>query len=181
MTKSIGSVTMWIVAGLYGGYLAPNVLKWYWWRLNGFGYFAGMISGVAAALVFPLVLPEMTAINGFPFILIISMIASVATGYMTKPEDDETLKKFYTTVRPWGFWGPVYEKVVKDNPDFVRNTNFKRDMVNVAVGIVWQLSLALTPIYFVIREYRYMFVAIIVAMMTSLFLKFNWYNKLEND
>lgn len=181
MTESIGSVTMWIVAGLYGGYLAPNVLKWYWWRLNGFGYFAGMISGVASALAFPLVFPEMTAINSFPFILMISTVASVAVSYISKPENDETLKKFYTTVRPWGFWGPVYEKVVKDDPQFARNTNFKRDMVNVGIGIIWQLSLAIIPIYFIIREYKAMWITIGITAVTSVFLKFNWYNKLEND
>jgi OPA family glycerol-3-phosphate transporter-like MFS transporter len=31
------------------------VLKWYWWRLNGMGYFWGMISGILCALFFPLI------------------------------------------------------------------------------------------------------------------------------
>jgi solute:Na+ symporter, SSS family len=181
MTESIGSVTMWIVAGLYGGYLAPNVLKWYWWRLNGFGYFAGMISGVVAALAFPSLLPEMTAINSFPFILIISAIASIVASYCSNPEDEETLKAFYKTIRPWGFWKPVYEMVIKDDPEFKRNKDFKRDMVNVGVGIIWQLSLAIIPIYFIIREHKAMWITIGVTVITSVFLKFNWYNKLEKD
>ena len=122
-----------------------------------------------------------TAINSFPFILIISAIASIIVSYCSRPENEETLKKFYSTVRPWGFWGPVYDKVVKDNPDFVRNKNFKRDMVNVAVGIIWQLSLALIPIYFIIREYKTVWIIAGVTVITSAFLKFNWYNKLEND
>ena len=181
MTESIGSVTMWIVAGLYGGYLAPNVLKWYWWRLNGFGYFAGMISGVVAALAFPLLLPKMTAINSFPFILIISAIASIIASYCSIPEDEKTLKAFYKTVRPWGFWRPVYEMVIKDDPEFKRNKDFKRDMVNVGIGIIWQLSLAIIPIYFIIREYKSMWITVCVTVVTSVFLKFNWYNKLESD
>lgn len=181
MTKSIGSVTMWLVAGLYGGYLAPNVLKWYWWRLNGMGYFAGMVTGVVAALAFPMFLPKMTAINSFPFILVISGIASVVVSLATKPENEETLKKFYSNVRPWGFWGPVYKMVLKDNPDFQRNKNFKRDMVNIAVGIIWQLSLAVMPVYFVIKEFKLMFMTMAVTAVTSVFLKFNWYNKLEKD
>jgi len=37
--ESINQVTLWIVSALYGGYTASNVLKWYWWRLNGYGYF----------------------------------------------------------------------------------------------------------------------------------------------
>jgi Na+/proline symporter len=134
MTKSIGSITNWLVAGLWGGYVAPNVLKWYWWRLNGLGYFAGMIAGMVMALLFPMVLPEMSAIASFPFILIASTLAAIVTSIYTHPEDEETLKKFYTTVRPWGFWKPVHDRVIAENPDFKRNTNFKRDMVNIAVG-----------------------------------------------
>ena len=42
---SINQVTQWIVNGLYGGYTAPNILKWHWWRFNGYGYFWGMAAG----------------------------------------------------------------------------------------------------------------------------------------
>lgn len=180
-TRSIGSVTMWLVAGLYGGYLAPNVLKWYWWRLNGLGYFAGMATGVAAALAFPVFFPKLTAINSFPFILVISGIACVAVSLLTKPEDEETLKKFYSTVRPWGFWEPVHQMVLKDNPNFVRNRDFKRDMVNVGVGIIWQFTMPVLTIYFVIREYRAMFITIAVTIATSVFLHYNWFKKLEKN
>ena len=48
---SVNSVVLWIVSGLWGGYTASNVLKWYWWRFNGFGYFWGMITGISSALV----------------------------------------------------------------------------------------------------------------------------------
>ena len=181
MTRSIGSITAWLVAGLWGGYVAPNVLKWYWWRLNGFGYFAGMISGIILALCFPVVFPNLSAINSFPFILVISVIAAVIASLLTPPEDEETLKKFYTTVRPWGFWKPVYDKVIAENPDFKRNTNFKRDMVNIVVGIAWQSSLTLIPIYFAIRKHDGFWISVVVCAITWVFLHKNWYCKLEDD
>ncbi|MBN1456395.1 MAG: Na+:solute symporter [Sedimentisphaerales bacterium] len=181
MTESIGTVTMWIVAGLFGGYLAPNVLKWYWWRLNGIGYFAGMISGVTVALVLPLILPELSALNGFPFILIISGLASVLVSLYTRPENDEVLKKFYSQVRPWGFWKPIHDKVMLETPEFRKNTNFKRDMINTLVGVAWQTSLPLIAIYFVIRKYDGLCISIAVLIVTSIFLKKNWYNKLEEN
>ncbi|MHC5121551.1 MAG: sodium:solute symporter family protein [Planctomycetota bacterium] len=170
MTKSIGSITNWLVAGLWGGYVAPNVLKWYWWRLNGLGYFAGMIAGMVMALLFPMVLP-----------LIASTLAAIVTSIYTHPEDEETLKKFYTTVRPWGFWKPVHDRVIAENPDFKRNTNFKRDMVNIAVGITWQSSLTLIPIYFAIRKHDGFWISVAVCAATWVFLHKNWYCKLEDD
>ena len=42
---------MWIVGALYGGYVMANVLKWYWWRFNGYGYFWGMVTGIGAAMI----------------------------------------------------------------------------------------------------------------------------------
>ena len=50
---SVNSVVLWIVSGLWGGYTASNVLKWYWWRFNGYGYFWGMVTGIAASLILP--------------------------------------------------------------------------------------------------------------------------------
>jgi Na+/proline symporter len=41
MAKSVNDILQWIVGGLYGGYVAANCLKWYWWRFNANGFFWG--------------------------------------------------------------------------------------------------------------------------------------------
>jgi Na+/proline symporter len=41
LVESLNELIQWIVAALYGGYTAANILKWYWWRFNGYGYFWG--------------------------------------------------------------------------------------------------------------------------------------------
>jgi Na+/proline symporter len=187
MTKSVNTVTQWIVAGLWGGYTAPNILKWYWWRFNGMGYFGGMMSGIAAALVLPLIFPDAKLwdlqrdMAIFPIILGISAIASVVVSLLTEPDDQEVLKKFYKQVRPWGFWGPIRQMVLREDPSFKPNKNFGRDMVNVAVGIVWQLTLVLIPTYLLIRNYKNMWASVAVLAATSIFLKKCWYDKLETD
>ena len=100
---SINNVVLWITAALWGGYTAPNVLKWYWWRFNGYGYFWGMLSGILAALFLPMLNLEILhqkpllnnfSMNAFPIILLISAIGSVLGTLLTPAEDDETLKKF---------------------------------------------------------------------------------------
>ncbi|MBN1155821.1 Na+:solute symporter [candidate division KSB1 bacterium] len=180
MSQSINSVMQWIVSGLWGGYTAPNVLKWYWWRFNGYGYFWGMISGIIAALLFPIFLPDLMALKTFPFIFLISLAAAFIASYATAPEKDDILKKFYTSVRPWGFWKPIHEKVVAENPDFKKNNGFARDMLNVAVGIVWQITLVTIPVYLIIENFKGLWISIAVLIVTSVFLKYNWVNKLEN-
>jgi len=178
---SIDSMTKWIVASLYGGYTAANILKWIWWRFNGYGYFWGMLSGIAASLVIPLVFPDSSALNTFPLILIISSVGCVAGSLLTDPDNEEVLKEFYSSVRPWGFWEPIYQKVLAENPAFKKNRNFKRDMMNCSVGIAWQMSMVVMPIYLVIREFVSMSIAFVVFAATTVFLKIYWYDKLEEE
>jgi len=184
--KSIHQITMWIVSGLWGGYVAPNVLKWYWWRFNGYGFFWGMVSGMGAAMILPLALGNPDVLFGiqtnlalFPLVLIISTAASIIGTLTTAPEKDGVLMDFYKKVRPWGLWRPIYEKVKAVDPDFERNKDFSRDMVNVIVGIVWQMTFVMIPIYLVIRQFTGMYISISILAVTSIFLKFNWYDKLE--
>ena len=59
--EDVNSLLQWIVSGLYGGYVASNLLKWYWWRFNGHGYFWGMLAGLVPALIFPKMFPDTLA------------------------------------------------------------------------------------------------------------------------
>ena len=99
--------------------------------------------------------------------------------FLTPPESDEVLMRFYRAVKPWGLWKPVREKVLKASPSFVPNGDFKRDMVNVVVGTIWQVTLMSAPVFLVIREWESFFIALAVMVVTSLILKFNWWDKLE--
>jgi Na+/proline symporter len=190
--ESINQIALWIVASLWGGYTAANVLKWYWWRFNGYGYFWGMVSGIATSLILTVLdnfnlmnflhdwpLPNNPSMNAFPLIFLNSIIGCFVATLITKPESDEVLMRFYHNVRPWGFWKPVLQKVKLVDPQFEANKNFKRDMVNVLVGMSWQITLMATPVFLVLRDFTSFGICIAVLVVTSLILKFNWWNKLE--
>ncbi|MEJ5352335.1 MAG: sodium:solute symporter family protein [Melioribacteraceae bacterium] len=179
LAQSVNQVTLWIVNGLWGGYTAANVLKWYWWRLNGYGYFWGMVIGIACALLMPVLFPNLPALNAFPYVLAVSVIGSILGSYLTEPEPDEVLMKFYVRVRPWGLWKPIRKKVEERFPEFKSDANFKRDIFNVAVGIIWQTTLLAAPMYLVIKEYKYLVITLVITLITSVILKFTWWNKLE--
>jgi hypothetical protein len=98
--------------------------------------------------------------------------------YLTAPDDPQLLRRFYRQVRPWGFWSPIEQQVRTDDPSFRPNCDMNRDMVNCAVGIVWQVALCLIPVYTVIRRFDALAGALVVAGATSLVLKLNWYDKL---
>ena len=191
---SINSLTLWITSALFGGYVASNFLKWIWWRFNGWGYFWGMFSGlIIASLQFLLdqnkgsfsqdsllfELSHMQAIYLFPIIFIVSLTGSFLGTFLSEPTDMKTLKSFYKTVRPWGWWGPIYKELLKEDGKLNKNTNFWNDMFNCAVGIVWQSSMIVMPIYFVIRDYPKGLIALSVFVITSLILKFTWLDRVK--
>lgn len=180
LISSINDIMQWIFGALFGGYAASNLLKWHWWRFNAYGYFWGMMSGLLASLALPLAFPEMQPLYAFPYLLLAGTLGSVLGSLLTKPEPDDILMSFYSKVRPWGFWGPIKEKVLAQDSNFKVNKDLPRDMFNIAVGMVWQISLVVMPIYLVIRELDMMFWAFMVAALTSFILKKNWYDKLED-
>ena len=181
MVESINQVTLWIVSALYGGYTASNVLKWYWWRLNGHGYFWGMISGIAASMILPVTFPSLPAIMSFPPIFGISLVGCIIGSFLTEPEEDAVLMKFYMQVHPWGFWKPVISKVHQFYPEFQSNKKFKLDMFNVVVGIIWQVSLVIFPMALVSKEYPSLVFICLSILITSIILKFTWWNKLDES
>jgi len=185
LATSITEVMMWIVGALYGGYVMANVLKWYWWRFNGYGYFWGMMTGILSAMFAPDVAKIIlghsvsNALYLFPFIFGISVAGSLLGTWLTPPEDESVLKIFYRKVNPWGAWGPIREKVLREDGAFKPNPNFYRDTINVAAGIVWQLCLTALPIYLVLRQWSWCGGIAGILIVTTVFIKFNWYDKLE--
>lgn len=191
---SINSLTLWITSALFGGYVAANFLKWVWWRFNGWGYFWGMFSGlIIASLEFVLeqnkanftdgtllhTISQMQAIYLFPVILAFSTLGCILGTFLSKPTDMEVLKSFYTNVRPWGWWKPVYSLLKKEEATFDKNNDFWKDMLNCAIGIVWQSSMIVLPIFFIIRDYPKAIVSLVVFLATSIILKYTWLDKVR--
>jgi len=191
---SINSITLWITSALYGGYVAANFLKWTWWRFNGWGYFWGMTSGLFVATLQFLLdqnkgnfetgtwlyeVSQIPAIYMFPFIFIVSLLGSFLGTLLTPATPMETLKAFYANVRPWGWWKPVYNALQKDDSAVTQNKDFVSDMLNCVVGVVWQSSMILLPIYFLIRDFPKTWTALLVFGITTLILKFTWLDKVK--
>ncbi|MBL3655772.1 sodium:solute symporter family protein [Fulvivirga sediminis] len=179
--EDINSVLQWIVSALYGGYIAANVLKWHWWRFNGAGYFWGMAAGIIASMVFPVVFPYTLPLYYFPLTLLVSVVGCIVGTFSAPPAEDNVLIEFYRSVRPWGFWRPVHQMVVAKDPGFEKNQHFKRNALNVVVGIIWQTSLTIIPIYIILREELPLLISVIILFITMLILKKNWYDKLDKE
>lgn len=178
--QSINSLTLWITSALYGGYAAANALKWIWWRFNGYGYFWGMIGGLLGATFLPPLFPDVIAIYLFPIILALSLAGCFIGTYLRPAEQEAVLKHFYKETKPWGFWKPIREKVMAEDPDFQPNRSFGRDSFNILVGIVWQMSLTVMPIYLLIKQSTHLTVTFLIFLVTTWLLKRYWWDGLED-
>ncbi|HVY84010.1 MAG TPA: sodium:solute symporter family protein [Caulobacterales bacterium] len=189
---SINDILLWITSGLYGGYTAANVIKWYWWRMNGWGYCAGMAVGIISALalakpewltflaLFGVDPAQVTALNAFPAVFALCVLACILGSYAAPATDMERLKDFYRKTRPWGFWQPVHRACEAETPGIARNKRFWLDAFNVVVGVIWQTAITASPIFLVIQEWTKFAVAIAIVAACSIILKFSWYDTLED-
>ena len=176
--QSINSLTVWITSALYGGYAAANVLKWIWWRFNGYGYFWGMVGGLIGATFIPPLFPDVSAIYLFPVILLISLAGCLLGTILTPANDMDVLEGFYRKTKPWGFWGPVRDHLLSKDPSFQPNTALGRDVFNILVGIVWQMTLVVMPMYLLIRQSTALAIAFALFLLTTWLLKRFWWDRL---
>ena len=178
-TKDINSILQWIVSGLLGSYVVSNAIRWHWWRFNGYGYFWGMITGLICALTFRQIF-DFLDLYWFPLMFIISAAGAIIGTLTTKPTDEDTLKKFYKNVRPWGFWKPVHDKVIAEDPEFGKDSTFKRDMMNVGLGIILQTLLVLLPMFIVLLKTIPIIICTVIILIVGYILKKTWWDKLTD-
>ena len=179
--KDVNDILQWIVSGLYGSYVAANLLKWYWWRFNGSGFFWGMVGGLIPALSFRFIFDGVLDLYTFPLMLLISFLGCIIGTYSAPPVDEKILMNFYKTVKPWGFWEPIKRKVMKNDPSFVPNNDFSKDLLNIVIGIVWQTSLVILPIYLVLMEKLPFIITLIIVLVSTAILKKTWFDKLPSN
>jgi len=185
---SLNTLTLWITSALYGGYACANMLKWIWWRFNGYGYFGGMLAGLIASTV--LLFGKGAILSGlgiegpvpdiyfFPAILLFSLLGCLIGTYASPPDDRAAVKKFYRQTRPWGWWGPIREEVMREDPSFVPNRDLGRDVFNIVTGMIWQMAQVVIPIYLMIRDHVQLAIWAMLLFVTTWLLKRYWWDRL---
>lgn len=180
---SINTAFLWIFGTLAAGILPPNVLRWYWWRLNGYGYAAGVFSGMALSLgqVFldtAYLSQPLPLYIGFPIIALASTVITIVVSLMTSPTDLQTLKKFYRKVQPAGAWGPARDAVLADEPGFRKQSPFARDAFNTIVAMIGITSLYVSMLYLVLHRLSVGISLVVIAALSAFTLYFTWYKHL---
>ena len=179
---SINTMFTWIMATLGAGVLIPNVMRWYWPRLNGYGYFAGTMTGMVLSLV--QVLLEKAGLFSqpiyvtFPGLALVVMIVTIIVSFATPETEMETLKQFFRTVQPAGLWGKVSRAVMQADPQFRKETPFSIDLLVVSLAVPWLVILYTTPVLLVMGRTRQALIGGIVLAILSMILFAVWWPNL---
>jgi glycerol-3-phosphate acyltransferase PlsY len=166
--------------GLGSGMIIPLFLRWYWWRFNGYGFAAGTIAGSIAAYAAVLLLPGATEWITFSVVSITSLIAAILVALFTRQTPDSVLINFYSVTKPFGIWEPVRRKCTGIDLAEVKTEN-KRDIVATAITIIWQLSLFITMMMLILKEWNTFIITAMICVISSILLYRRWYRYLRVD
>ncbi len=176
--KSIAHIWNWMMMELGAGIVMPNVLRWYWWRMNGWGYSAGTIVGIVLSLV-ALFCPGIPVYYVFPSVCAASLLAAVGASLATRPVERETLVSFYRSVRPFGLWRPIRERSGLSSAELAASSErLAITILNVLVGMLGIAGLYLFPMYLVGHWYLKSALWFGLAVAAAIVLKHTWYRRL---
>lgn len=181
---SINSIWLWMQLGLAASMLLPNVLRWHWWRMNGWGYAAGsLLSCLLSLLVFfwkqiPALVaihPEPVPYVYTPFVYAVSLFGAVVVSLVTRPVDPSTLDEFYRRVRPRGIWGKVAIRVGPLPGLQGVDDSATRVITNVLLGGAAIMSTYFGVFYLIGHWFAYAGICAGIACAAAVLLWFTWY------
>ncbi|TWT35633.1 Sodium/glucose cotransporter [Posidoniimonas corsicana] len=190
-----------VLAGMYGATASVYWGQWWWWRVNFWSWLTAMVGGpciyvlLGGISVFghrmPGLLSSLTsweetratsesAAQGMDMLqaalsMALTCTAWVVATLITRPEPMPKLVAFYQQAKPMGFWNPVRERCLRENPQFRAPPRgiLLRGMLAAAVGALTLIAGVLTAsVWFVGRWAEgFLYMATAVAMAV-------WFSKL---
>ncbi|MCD6117644.1 sodium:solute symporter [bacterium] len=178
--KNINEIWGWITMSIGAGMIIPTLVRWYWWRLNGYGFAIGTAAGMIAAIIQRIMFPHVPEYVSFAFASSISFAAMLIGTYATRPTDDDVLFEFYKTTRPFGFWRSVRKRFPESLLAKIDTEN-RRDKRAIWLAVPWQLVMFLMWITLIMRQWVYFFelLAVLIALSASLY--FMWFRHLSKE
>jgi len=183
--KNINEIWGWLTLGLGAGLAIPLVLRWYWWRFNGYGFAIGTAAGMLAAIVTKAFIinnidSQLQEYALFLIPSISSLIGCIIGTFTTRPTDLQVIDNFYKVTRPFGFWGIVRKNLPANIQQKIKNEN-RRDIVSTLIAIPWQLTLFMLGITFMMKRWDIFGTLLAVFIVLSIALYFTWFKHLSKE
>lgn len=178
--SNINEIWAWITMGIGAGLLIPQLLRWYWWRFNGYGFAAGVAAGMLAGVITKLTTAQIPEYVSFMISSGASLAGCIAGTYLTRATETSVLENFYKETRPFGFWGKIrnvfpYDirfKIVAEN---------RRDILSIFLAVPWQVILFLFGMMIVFQRWHNAAILLVFLAVLSIGLYLSWFRHLSSE
>jgi SSS family solute:Na+ symporter len=169
---------------------AVLILRWYWSRINIWSEISATIAPIIGFILSKFIIAplfERSCNAGNPFIenegillftTLFTTITWVLATFLTKPENDETLKKFYLQVEPQGAWNSIREKL--------NIAKTKSQIPSLIICWISAVSLTYSTLFLIgkliFQDYFYALINLLVVIISAIILRYFMINtKIFND
>jgi len=160
--------------------LVPSTFRWHWWRFSAKAFVWGMVGTASFIILQKMFYPQLGVVDTLAIDTAASLIITLTAGLAFAPTDKEVLVKFYSKVRPFGFWKPVRLESERRGLVPANDPLPRIDILNGLLTTVFQVSIALIPFYFFLRQWINFSVWISIAIALAVILYFTWYKNLPS-
>jgi SSS family solute:Na+ symporter len=177
---NVNDIWGWLTLAFGSGLFMPLLLRWYWWRFNGYGFAVGTVVGMVTAIGYKLsgiALPEYAS---FLVPAGCSLAGCIVGTLLTAPTPVAVLENFYRTTRPFGAWQHIAAKLPERSQLAITMEN-RRDLISIVIAVPWQLSLFLTGMLLVMKQWQSFLIIFAIFAFLSICLYFTWYRFLSEE
>jgi len=178
---NINDIWGWITMSIGSGLLIPMLLRWYWSRMNGWGFAIGTMSGMVAAIIVKAIAIEgVTEYNMFAVSTSISFLGTILGTLFTKPTEEATLQYFYNKTRPFGTWSRFKSNLSPEESIAVEKEN-RRDIFSTILAVPWQVAFFLLMMSIMFKTWGNVLVLGGIFIGLTIALYFTWFKHLSTD
>ncbi len=160
--------------------LVPATCRWHWWRFSAKAFVWSMVVSAAFIILQKLFFAQWGIVETLAVDTAVSFVVTITIGSLTAPPDMDVLLRFYSKVRPFGFWKPVRLEAEARGLVPVNDPMPRIDILNGFLTAVFQVSLALIPFYLFLREWTWMSIWLCMTLVLGAILYFTWYKNLPS-
>tara|TARA_B100001250_G_scaffold230261_1_gene197663 strand:- start:887 stop:2191 length:1305 start_codon:yes stop_codon:yes gene_type:complete len=178
--SNINEIWGWITMGIGAGMFIPQVIRWYWWRFNGYGYAIGTALGIVSAILTKTFGGHIAEYYSFMIASGASLFGCILGTFLTQATNKDVLLNFYKITRPFGFWGPVKGDVSEEIQAKINKEN-NRDIISIFFAVPWQIVLFLTGMMIIFKQWSNFFNLFLILIILSVGLYWFWFRHLSKE
>ncbi len=177
LVHNIDDIWGWITGPLAAGLFAPIILRWYWWRLNGYGFAAATAAGLLTAVAIRAIGLGRPLYVTFPLTWGIAFGTGIVVSIATPGTPTTTLVRFWQQIRPFGVWGAVRREVSPTLREAARKEH-RQIYLATPLAVLWHLCGVACVVAFVLQRISVAVAAGALFLGLAAVLYHKWYKTL---